>query len=145
MLTANRLTMPYTSAPIRKEVRSGCCSQHLCNPTPDGSSRAAGLDVDRHRALIRSAGLSGRPPGGWSGRPASCGRSNLTPLGPGFLNIRQLQLLAGEDDSPARSVAETNPVVVWPSDVDALDEPAHKSVDGPSRLHQLLRSDADWA
>jgi hypothetical protein len=133
------------AAPIRKEVRSGCFSEHRSKPTPGGASRAASSADGSHRELVRSGVLSGRPPGGWSGRPASCGRSNLTPLGPGFLNIRQLQLLAGEDDSPARSVAETNPVVVWPSDVDALDEPAHKSVDGPSRLHQLLRSDADWA
>lgn len=36
----------------------------------------------------------------------------------------------GEDDSFAKSVAETNPVVAWTSVVDAAHDPAHNSVDG---------------
>jgi len=66
-------------------------------------------------------------------------------LGPGFLILRQPQLLADEDDSPARSVAETNLVVVWPGGVDDVGEPAHRSADGSSRSHQPHRSDADSA
>jgi transposase-like protein len=52
------------SAPIRKEVRSGCSSEHLSKPTPGGASRAASSANGSHRELIRSGGLSGRPPGG---------------------------------------------------------------------------------
>jgi hypothetical protein len=40
------------------------------------------------------------------------------PLGPGSLIFRRLQLLLGEDDSPARSVVVTNRVAAWPSGVD---------------------------
>jgi hypothetical protein len=136
-------TQGFCPTPIRKEVRSGCCSEHLSNPTPGGASRAASSADGSHRELVRSGGWSGRPPGG--GRPASCGRSNLTPLGPGFLNIRQRQLPAGEDDSPARSVAETNPLVAWPNGVDVAHAPAHRSAAGPCRSHQLLHSDAGSA
>jgi hypothetical protein len=32
----------WGSAPIRKEVRSGCCAQHQMNPTPSPRSRASG-------------------------------------------------------------------------------------------------------
>jgi tetratricopeptide (TPR) repeat protein len=33
---------PEAPAPIRKEVRSGCCAQHQMNPTPSPRSRASG-------------------------------------------------------------------------------------------------------
>jgi transposase InsO family protein len=52
------------AVPIRKEVRSGCCSEHLSKPIPGGASRAASSADGSHRVLIRSGGLSGRPPGG---------------------------------------------------------------------------------
>jgi Kef-type K+ transport system membrane component KefB len=54
----------FPSVPIRKEVRSGCCSEHLSKPIPGGASRAASSADGSHRVLIRSGGLSGRPPGG---------------------------------------------------------------------------------
>ena len=65
--------------PIRKEVRSGCCSEHHSKPTPGGASRAARSADGSHRELIRSGGLSGRPPGGgWvsdsQAATACCGR-----------------------------------------------------------------------
>ena len=37
------------SAPIRKEVHSRCCAQHLMNPTPSRWSWASGLGKDSHR------------------------------------------------------------------------------------------------
>ena len=40
------------SAPIRKEVRSGCCSEHLSKPTPGGASRAARSADGSHRELV---------------------------------------------------------------------------------------------
>jgi hypothetical protein len=51
-------------APIRKEVRSGCCFEHLSKPTPGGASRAASSADGSHRELVRSGGWIGRPPGG---------------------------------------------------------------------------------
>jgi hypothetical protein len=68
-------------------------------------------------------------------------RANLTSLWPIFINLRHPQLPAGDDDSPARSVAETNHVVVWARGVDTVGvdvvgKPADKSVDGARRLHQ---------
>jgi arylsulfatase len=57
--------IPFANAaPIRKEVRSGCSSEHLSKLTPDGASRAASSANGSHRELVRSGGWSGRPPGG---------------------------------------------------------------------------------
>jgi hypothetical protein len=58
------LALQGQAVPIRKEVRSGCCSEHLSKPIPGGASRAASSADGSHRVLIRSGGLSGRPPGG---------------------------------------------------------------------------------
>ena len=60
----NKVKETLQSAPIRKEVRSGCCSEHLSKPTPGGASRAASSADGSHRELVRSGGWSGRPPGG---------------------------------------------------------------------------------
>jgi len=54
----------FAAAPIRKEVRSGCSSEHLSKPTPDGASGASSSADGSHRELVRSGGWSGRPPGG---------------------------------------------------------------------------------
>ena len=76
-------------------------------------------------------------------RPARLLRADQPhPLGPGFLTLRQPQLLAGEDDSPAQPVAETNREVAWPSGEDAAVVLVHKSVDGLNKSHQLLHSGA---
>jgi hypothetical protein len=71
------------------------------------------LEADDDDARAQALGeLEAGPRTGADAGPPLAGGPTSPPLGPGFLNIRQLQLLAGEDDSPARSVAETNPVVV---------------------------------
>jgi len=72
------------AAPIRKEVRSGCCAQHLMNPTPSCRSWTTGTGNGSPRVHHLMQKIERPAPGRGRGRPASWGRTNLIPWGLGF-------------------------------------------------------------